>query len=149
MGDGGIITIPENIQPMQFTPNINEHIHRWAPYVQGFSASFVQSILDRYKKEYPDPVVLDPFAGCGTVFKIKNWSTALVINDGRPATQSDFNVAVVRKALELYLIKLFKANKYAVVAQEEPQKLNALQKFLVNSLREELNFFLLKKNVAN
>ena len=149
MGDGGIITIPENIQPIQFTPNINEHIHRWAPYVQGFSASFVQSILDRHKKEYPDPVVLDPFAGCGTVFKIKNWSKALVINDSRPATQSDFNDAVVRKALELYLIKLFKANKYAVVAQGEPQKLNAIPKFLVNSLREELNFFLLKKNVAN
>ncbi|MCK4736030.1 MAG: GIY-YIG nuclease family protein [Methanophagales archaeon] len=79
--------------------------------------------------------------------KIKNWSKALVINDGRPATQSDFNDNVVRKALELYLIKLFKANKYAVVAQGEPQKLNAIQKFLVNSLREELNFFLLKKNV--
>jgi len=79
--------------------------------------------------------------------KIKNWSKALVINDGRPATQSDFNDNVVRKALELYLIKLFKANKYTVVAQGEPQKLNAIQKFLVNSLREELNFFLLKKNV--
>ena len=79
--------------------------------------------------------------------KIKNWSKALVINDGRPATQSDFNDAVVRKALELYLIKLFKANKYAVVAQGEPQKLNAIQNFLVNSLKEELNFFLLKKNV--
>ena len=79
--------------------------------------------------------------------KIKNWAKALVINDGRPATQSDFNDNVVRKALELYLIKLFKANKYAVVAQGEPQKLNAIQKFLVNSLREELNFFLLKKNV--
>jgi len=61
------IEIFENIQPIQFTPNINEHIHRWAPYVQGFSASFVQSILDQYKKEYNDPVVLDPFAGCGTV----------------------------------------------------------------------------------
>jgi len=79
--------------------------------------------------------------------KIKNWGKALVINDGRPATQSDFNDTVVRKALELYLIKLFKANKYAVVAQGEPQKLNAIQKFLVTSLKEELNFFLLKKNV--
>ena len=79
--------------------------------------------------------------------KIKNWSKALVINDGRPATQSDFNDNVVRKALELHLIKLFKANTYAVVAQGEPQKLNAIQNFLVNSLKEELNFFLLKKNV--
>ena len=79
--------------------------------------------------------------------KIKNWSKSLIINDGRPAMQSDFNDTVVRKALELYLIKLFKANKYTVVAQGEPQKLNAIQKFLVSTLREELNFFLLKKNV--
>jgi hypothetical protein len=61
------IEIVENGQPIQFTSNINEHIHRWAPYVQGFSAIFVQSIFDRYKREYHHPVVLDPFAGCGTV----------------------------------------------------------------------------------
>ncbi len=79
--------------------------------------------------------------------KIKEWDGAIIINDGRPATQSDFNDSVVRKSLELYLIKLFKANKYTVVAQGEPQKLNAMQKFLVNSLVEELNFFLLKKNL--
>ena len=61
------VEIVENAQPIQFTPNINEHIHRWAPYVQGFSASFVQRILDKYSDEYCNPVVLDPFAGCGTV----------------------------------------------------------------------------------
>jgi len=61
------IEIFENIQAIQFTPNINEHIHRWAPYVQGFSASFVQSLFGQYRNEYNDPVVLDPFAGCGTV----------------------------------------------------------------------------------
>jgi DNA modification methylase len=52
---------------MQFTPNFGEHVHRWAPYIQGFSASFVQSVFDQYKKDYESPVVLDPFAGCGTV----------------------------------------------------------------------------------
>jgi len=61
------IEILEKSQRIQFTPNINEHIHRWAPYVQGFSASFVQSIIDQYKDEYSDPIILDPFAGCGTV----------------------------------------------------------------------------------
>ncbi|MBN1795835.1 MAG: hypothetical protein JW804_04115 [Sedimentisphaerales bacterium] len=61
------IEIIENGQPIQFTSNINSHIHRWAPYVQGFSASFVQGIFDRYKDDYENPVVLDPFAGCGTV----------------------------------------------------------------------------------
>ncbi|HHT9133726.1 MAG TPA: GIY-YIG nuclease family protein [Candidatus Avalokitesvara rifleensis] len=81
--------------------------------------------------------------------KIKNWERAIVINDGRPATQSDFNDAVVRKALELYLITLFKANKYTVLAQGEPQKLNAPQKYLVDSLTNELNFSLLKKNIIS
>ncbi|TET21962.1 MAG: hypothetical protein E3J71_07985 [Candidatus Stahlbacteria bacterium] len=61
------VEIQEKSQPIQFSPNINEHIHRWAPYVQGFSASFVQTVLDQYKGEYKRPVVLDPFAGCGTV----------------------------------------------------------------------------------
>jgi predicted GIY-YIG superfamily endonuclease len=79
--------------------------------------------------------------------KIKDWDRVLIINDGRPATQSDLNDAVVRKALELYLIKLFKANKYSVVAQGEPQKLNTSQKFLYDTLKNELDFFLLKKNL--
>ncbi len=79
--------------------------------------------------------------------KIKNWDRALIINDGRPATQSDFNDAVVRKALEHYLIRLFKANKYDVVAQGELQNLNAIQQFLFNSFHDDLNFFLLKKTL--
>ena len=61
------IEIVERRQPIQFTSNFGEHVHRWAPYIQGFSASFVQSILDQYKDDYASPVVLDPFAGCGTV----------------------------------------------------------------------------------
>jgi predicted GIY-YIG superfamily endonuclease len=81
--------------------------------------------------------------------KIKNWNQVLVINDGRPATQSDFNDTVVRKALELYLIKLLKANKYTVVSQGEPQMLNATQRHLVGLLTNELNFFLLKKNIIS
>ncbi len=79
--------------------------------------------------------------------KIAHWRDVIVINDGRPATQSDFNDSVVRKALELYLIRLLKANKYEVVSQGEPQKLNSIQRWLVESLKSELNFFLLKKNL--
>jgi len=61
------IEIIERRQPIQFTSNFGEHVHRWAPYIQGFSATFVQSILNQYKKDYESPVILDPFAGCGTV----------------------------------------------------------------------------------
>lgn len=61
------ITITEKRQAIQFTTNLNECVHRWAPYVQGFSASFVQSVFDRYSQTYASPKILDPFAGCGTV----------------------------------------------------------------------------------
>lgn len=61
------IEIIEKRQPIQFTSNFGEHVHRWAPYIQGFSSAFVQSILDQYQNDYISPVILDPFAGCGTV----------------------------------------------------------------------------------
>lgn len=54
-------------QPIQFQPNTSEPVHRWSPYVQGFSAQFVQRVLDRYRNEYGRPVVADPFLGSGTV----------------------------------------------------------------------------------
>lgn len=61
------IEIVERRQSIQFTSNFGEHVHRWAPYIQGFSSSFVQSILDLYEDDYKSPIILDPFAGCGTV----------------------------------------------------------------------------------
>ncbi len=61
------VQISLNRQPIKFAENINEHIHRWAPYVQGFSAAFVQSQFDIYSDIYENPIILDPFAGCGTV----------------------------------------------------------------------------------
>jgi DNA modification methylase len=61
------IKIEQSSQPIQFLPNANEVVHRWAPYVQGFSAKFVQKILDKYKYEYKNPIIFDPFSGCGTV----------------------------------------------------------------------------------
>lgn len=81
--------------------------------------------------------------------KIKGWKKALIINDGRPATQSDFNDNAVRLALEVYLIRLFKANKYNVVSQGQEVTLNPLQKHTVASFIQELNHFLLKKNLIN
>lgn len=61
------LEIVERRQPIQFTSNFAEHVHRWAPYIQGFSSAFVQSIIDQYANDYDSPVILDPFAGCGTV----------------------------------------------------------------------------------
>ena len=51
---------------LQFRPNTEEAVHRWWPYVQGFSAGFVRSIAGRYGIG-PGRAVLDPYAGSGTV----------------------------------------------------------------------------------
>lgn len=79
--------------------------------------------------------------------KIKSWDRVVIINDGRPANQSDFNDNIVRLELEYYLIALFKANKYKLVSQGSKQILNAQQKVIVTKLITELNFFLLKKGL--
>lgn len=50
-----------------FIGNRAEPLHRWVPWIAGFSASFVQKVLDREVGPTPaDVTVLDPFAGVGT-----------------------------------------------------------------------------------
>lgn len=80
--------------------------------------------------------------------KIKDWNYAVVINDGRTATQSDFNDAVIRKSLELHLIRLLKVNKYVVLAQGERQKHNPQQKVIMERLLDEINYLLLKQGIV-
>jgi len=50
-----------------FTRNREEPLHRWVPWIAGFSAAFVQEVLDATVSGDPaDVTVLDPFAGVGT-----------------------------------------------------------------------------------
>ena len=50
-----------------FTRNRAEPVHRWVPWIAGFSAQFVGNVFDRVPYDSPDDVtVLDPFAGVGT-----------------------------------------------------------------------------------
>lgn len=46
--------------------------------------------------------------------RIKNWDRAIIINDARNASQSDFNDENIRLVLENYLVSLFKINRYNV-----------------------------------
>lgn len=51
--------------PITFAENVDRPIHRWWPYVQGFSAEFVGDVIQR--EGLPrGSTVLDPFAGSGT-----------------------------------------------------------------------------------
>jgi DNA modification methylase len=51
---------------IQFNPNEELAVHRWWPYVQGFSAGFVENYCRRFKVGRGS-VILDPFCGSGTV----------------------------------------------------------------------------------
>ncbi|MFP4055504.1 MAG: DNA methyltransferase [Candidatus Brocadiia bacterium] len=50
-----------------FTRNRDQPLHRWVPWVAGFSSSFVAGVLEGAAGREPGEVtVLDPFAGVGT-----------------------------------------------------------------------------------
>ncbi len=48
-----------------FTENRNQTMHRWVPWIAGYSASFVSDVLRRICPRR-NATVLDPFAGVGT-----------------------------------------------------------------------------------
>ena len=47
-----------------FSPNHIESIHRWYPYIEGFSSTFIESILNKWSPLAE--TIYDPFAGTGT-----------------------------------------------------------------------------------
>ena len=49
-----------------FAENHSRTLHRWVPWIAGFSASFVADALDRVRRRGRRMRVLDPFAGVGT-----------------------------------------------------------------------------------
>ncbi len=51
--------------PITFGSNDQLPVHRWWPYVQGYSAEFARTVIDEAQLATP-ATVLDPFSGCGT-----------------------------------------------------------------------------------
>lgn len=51
--------------PITFSDNTDLPVHRWWPYVQGYSAEFVTDVIARENLP-PGSTILDPFAGSGT-----------------------------------------------------------------------------------
>ena len=49
-----------------FTENRNQALHRWVPWIAGFSGSFVEGVLNEFGGKHRRLRVLDPFAGVGT-----------------------------------------------------------------------------------
>jgi len=53
---------------MKFGQNKNEYIHRWYPFVEGYSREFILKILEEYREinNTSPRFCLEPFAGSGT-----------------------------------------------------------------------------------
>jgi len=51
--------------PVNFVESLNTPRHRWYPYKEGFSPTFVRGFYNRYCSNIR-PIVLDPFSGVGT-----------------------------------------------------------------------------------
>src|SRR5215468_6251556 len=52
-----------------FADNKTQPLHRWVPWIAGFSAQFVQDCFETFlnsRRKRSTPCVLDPFAGVGT-----------------------------------------------------------------------------------
>ena len=47
-----------------FASNKTQPVHRWVPWIAGFSSDFVRDVLNRYLPD--NGTVLDPFSGVGT-----------------------------------------------------------------------------------
>jgi len=118
------IEISDKKQPIQFTPNFSERVHRWAGYIQGFSAEFVQSIIDDYRQEYDSLHILDPFAGCGTVLVQSKLS-------GYPSVGTELNPL-------LAFLADVKVNSWAV----SPRALVTMYEALARNIRKPSPAFL-------
>ncbi len=80
---GGAANATNNFRDPAFADNKALPLHRWVPWIAGFSASFVQDCLDAFLPKPSEKgrriCVLDPFAGVGTtlVQALLNPSTGL------------------------------------------------------------------------
>ncbi|NLW49431.1 MAG: helix-turn-helix domain-containing protein [Candidatus Brocadiaceae bacterium] len=64
----GQIPAKKGFSDSAFSENSDLPVHRWVPWIAGFSAVFVAEALDHYLNAIPaaNATVLDPFAGVGT-----------------------------------------------------------------------------------
>lgn len=55
---------------LSFTNNLNEPIHRWFNYKEGYSHQLVSKVLERYPPPDRYPAILDPFCGASTTLLV-------------------------------------------------------------------------------
>ena len=66
--DSGAPDATNGMKDPASSENRHQPIHRWVPWVAGFSGQFVADVIDRFIIECDDhrPLIMDPFCGVGT-----------------------------------------------------------------------------------
>ena len=67
---------PDGFRDAAAAENKHAPLHRWVPWIAGFSSSFVADVFDHYLGEATEATVLDPFAGVGTTLveaQLRGW----------------------------------------------------------------------------
>ena len=62
----GVARLNGGFSDSAFADNKSRPIHRWVPWIAGFSSEFVRDAFGRYLPLSKSAVVLDPFCGVGT-----------------------------------------------------------------------------------
>lgn len=107
---------------MQFNKNKFEPIHRWYPFVEGYSKEFIKSIIDETGKR--SMVCLEPFSGSGTTaLELQNMGVRCISFEVNPL---------------MYLISRVKLYKYynsKAVREQLQRVLNKAQRIKLTTVQ--------------
>lgn len=150
------------VSPVNFTESMSLPRHRWFPYKEGFSPSFVAGFLNKHVSR-ASGIVLDPFSGVGTTPIVaaqnKYQAVGFDVNPLAVFVAKAKSLQLGEKKLEKFnqLIRKFSSDKLAGVAEApdnntvigyyDPNFLESLLrvKHFIGSIHEEefSNLFLL------
>jgi len=118
-----------------FQPNKNFGIHRWYPYVEGFSGCFVSSVLNEFN--IASGTVLDPFGGCGTTAVVaSHCGIESVISDVNP-----FMCFVAKSKTQRYQISSLRLIKNRLKIKMDSYTRSQAPKENLSPVFENKNYF--------
>lgn len=109
---------------MQFGKNKSTPVHRWYPFVEGYSKEFIQSIVEEQK--YIPEKCLDPFSGSGT--------TSLELQ------QTGIHCIAFEVNPFMYTLSKTKINSPKYQPSEILKHIDIMQSFIENVLNPSISF---------
>jgi len=124
---------------MQFNKNKLEPIHRWYPFVEGYSKEFIQSIVDEQNTSVK--VCLEPFSGSGTTaLELQNLGIKCISFEVNPFMYLLARVKLINNYDPLKLERHFKSIKYSRVRYKKIELSNEFDTLYENGKVKKWNY---------